>query len=232
MNLNELNISEARAGLRKKKFSAKELVSSCLCEIQRIDDKINAFLTLNENALSEALELDDKGFDEKKPLWGIPLAIKDNFLTKGLRTTVSSTVLENFLPPYDATVVEKLREAGAIILGKTNMDAWAHGSSTETSQFFTTKNPWDLGRLPGGSSGGSAAAVAANLCLASATQMAVGLEINANHLRAVRSGRVIGTARALHVGRQTQVWEIRIEDERDHLVCVSRLTLAVVEREH
>ncbi len=164
MTLNELTIAEAKKGLKSKEFSVTELVKACLAAIKKLDSQVKAFITVDEErVLKEAKTLEKK--NEDLPLWGIPLAIKDNFLTQGLRTTASSLVLENFEPVYDATVVRKLKEAGAIILGKTNLDAWAHGSSTETSQFFPTHNPWDLERLPGGSSGGSAAAVAADLTI-------------------------------------------------------------------
>lgn len=166
MELNQITITEASLGLKKKKFSVRELVSSCFHRIEKFDPLIKAFITLNkEGSFKKAYAMDKIG-SEDKPLWGIPVAVKDNFCTQGLRTTASAKVLENFVPPYSATVVRKLEEAGAIIIGKTNMDAWAHGSSTETSQFFTTRNPWDTKRLPGGSSGGSAAAVAADMVIA------------------------------------------------------------------
>ena len=158
-DLHHLDISAASAGLRGGKFSSRELVKSCLNQIQKHNSGINAFLTLNEHALEEADQA-----DINLPLGGIPMAIKDNFLTQGLRTTASSKVLDNYIPQYDSTVVEKLKKAGAIILGKTNMDAWAHGSSTETSDYGPTLNPWNTGHLPGGSSGGSAAAVRADMC--------------------------------------------------------------------
>lgn len=164
MDLNQLTITEAKKGLKEKKFSSVELVKDCLERIKKVEQKIKAFVTINEEeALNKAKECDDRDL----PLGGIPLAIKDNFCTQGIRTTASSLVLDNFIPQYEATVVKKLKEAGAIILGKTNMDAWAHGSSTETSQYFTTRNPWNINRLPGGSSGGSAAAVAADMTLGS-----------------------------------------------------------------
>jgi aspartyl-tRNA(Asn)/glutamyl-tRNA(Gln) amidotransferase subunit A len=159
--LHQLSIAEAKAGLKSKKFSASELVASCLDQINKYDHKIHAFLCLNEKALKTAVDS-----DLNLPLGGIPIAVKDNFLTVDLPTTASSKVLKNYLPQYESTVTKKLRQAGAIIIGKTNMDAWAHGSSTETSDFGPTLNPWNTGYLPGGSSGGSAAAVAADMCLA------------------------------------------------------------------
>lgn len=159
--LNELSLTEALAGLRSKKFTSVELVQACLDQINKHNKKINAYLAINGKALDEA-----KKADLSKPLGGIPIAVKDNFLTLGLPTTASSKILENYMPQYESTVTQKLKSAGAIILGKTNMDAWAHGSSTETSDFGPTLNPWNTGYLPGGSSGGSAAAVAANMCIA------------------------------------------------------------------
>lgn len=161
MELNSLTLSQAQEGLRKKKFSSRELVKSCLERINQVDPQIKAFITLCE---AEAFE---GGLNMEKPLWGIPLAVKDIFCTRGIKTTAASHVLKNFIPPYNATVVEKLKQAGAIILGKTNLDSFCHGSSTETSDFFTTKNPWDLKKLPGGSSGGSAAAIAADEAIGS-----------------------------------------------------------------
>ncbi len=159
--LNKLNLQKALEGVKLKKFTSRELVQSCLDQIAKLDKDIHAYLYVNPNALAEA----DKA-DINLPLGGIPIAVKDNFLTVGMPMTASSKILENYMPMYDATVVRKLKEAGAIILGKTNMDAWAHGSSTETSDFGPTKNPHDLTKLPGGSSGGSAAAVAADMCIA------------------------------------------------------------------
>ncbi|OGC98289.1 glutaminyl-tRNA synthase (glutamine-hydrolyzing) subunit A [Candidatus Amesbacteria bacterium RIFCSPHIGHO2_01_FULL_48_32] len=159
--MNKLSLIHARDGLKKRKFSSVELVKSCLDQIVKHDKKIHAFLHINSEALSQAQKA-----DVTLPLGGIPVAVKDNFLTIGMPTTASSKVLDEYLPHYESTVTQKLIEAGAIILGKTNMDAWAHGSSTETSDYGSTKNPWNTDYLPGGSSGGSAAAIAADMCTA------------------------------------------------------------------
>ena len=164
MKLNQLTVIEAREGLKAKKFSVIELVTACLAQIKSVDKKLHAFLTLNDQVVDQAKKLDQAG-DNGRPLWGIPFALKDNFLTEGLRTTASTKVLDDYVPQYSATVYKKLIEAGALCLGKTNMDAWAHGSSTETSDFGPTLNPWNVKHLPGGSSGGSAAAVAADMCI-------------------------------------------------------------------
>ena len=174
MNLNELTITEAQEGLRQKKFSSVELTKACLEQIKVVEPKINAFVTVTKReALEQAKKADqtiNSGTIEQwnnLPLLGIPLAIKDNFNTTGVKTTASSKVLDEYIPPYDATVVAKLKDAGMVMVGKTNMDAWAHGSSTETSDYGTTKNPWNTNHLPGGSSGGSAAATAADEVIAS-----------------------------------------------------------------
>ena len=168
MSLNTLTITEARDGLRQKKFTAVDLAKACVERIKKTEPKISALVTLTEHEAFENAKTADealaKGTD--RPLLGIPLVIKDNFATTGIRTTASSKVLDNFIPPYNATVVQKLRDAGMVLLGKANMDAWAHGSSTETSDYGATKNPWDTGKLPGGSSGGSAASVAADQTIA------------------------------------------------------------------
>ncbi len=167
--MNRLNLKQAKEGLKKKSFSSVELTKACLSQIERSDSKLNSFVTVTKETALRQAEAADKALDEgiDMPLLGIPIAIKDNFSTLGIRTTASSKVLDDYIPPFDATVVKKLKDAGAVLLGKTNMDAWAHGSSTETSDYGPTKNPWDLKRLPGGSSGGSAAATAANFCIAS-----------------------------------------------------------------
>lgn len=165
-NLSNLTLSQAVKLIKEREITSYELVNACIERIKSLDGKINAFVTLNKNALLQAKKL-DKQKKVKGTLHGIPFAVKDNFLTLGLRTTASSKVLDNYIPQYNATVVQRLIDSGAIILGKTNMDAWAHGSSTETSDYGVTKNPWDFERIPGGSSGGSAAAVSADMCISS-----------------------------------------------------------------
>ena len=162
--IHQLTVTELLHGLEDKLFSSVDIVKHYLDRINKYNPELNIFLHINENALKQAQQADQEiAKGTKKLLLGIPLAIKDNFLTVGMPTTAGSLVLENYYPQYESTVTKKLLEAGAIFLGKTNMDAWAHGSSTETSQYGPTLNPWDLDRLPGGSSGGSAAAVAAQL---------------------------------------------------------------------
>ncbi|MGQ9920024.1 MAG: Asp-tRNA(Asn)/Glu-tRNA(Gln) amidotransferase subunit GatA [Desulfobacca sp.] len=163
-----LTMHEMQALLQHREVSVVELTNGFLARIAALDDRLHCYLTVDaEGALAQAraaqaqLEAGKAG-----PLTGMPLAIKDVIVTKGLRTTCASKYLENFIPPYDATVMTKLRQAGAVILGKVNMDEFAMGSSTENSAFGVTHNPWNLECTPGGSSGGSAAAVAADLCLA------------------------------------------------------------------
>lgn len=168
MGLNSLTIHEAKEGLKNKKFSALELTKSCLEAIKKNNQLINAFITVSEK---EALEQAQKADlllkdDQDLPLLGIPIALKDLYLTKGIKTTAASKVLADYIPQYDATVVKKLKNAGAVILGKTNCDAWAHGSSGENSDFGPTKNPWNIKYVPGGSSSGSAASIASRMCLA------------------------------------------------------------------
>ncbi len=168
MQLNELTIKSSAAGLRKSEFTALELTRACLNQIKIYDKEIGAFLEVYENeALEQAAEADKRVSAKKSfgELDGIPCAIKDNMLMRGKTVSAASRILENYKAAYDATVVRKLRDAGVIILGRTNMDEFAMGSSTETSAYKKTRNPWNLEMVPGGSSGGSAAAVAARMCI-------------------------------------------------------------------
>ncbi|MBU0534905.1 Asp-tRNA(Asn)/Glu-tRNA(Gln) amidotransferase subunit GatA [Patescibacteria group bacterium] len=171
-DLNKLNLSEALEGLKTGKFTSVDLTKSCLTTIKKHDKKIKAFVTVTGELALKQAEVADKEIEkegavifERKSLLGIPYACKDNYSTKGVLTTASSNILNNYIPPYESTVTGRLKEAGAILLGKTNMDAFAHGSSTETSDFFPTRNPWNIKRMSGGSSGGSAAAVASGMCI-------------------------------------------------------------------
>ena len=165
--MHDLTVAQQLQGLAAGEFSSVELTQHYIDRVERHDKKINSFVTFDpEQALVHALK-SDQHRDEKSMLNGIPIALKDIFCTDGIKTSCASKMLDNFIAPYDATVVKKLQQSGAVILGKTNMDEFAMGSSSESSFYGAVKNPWDETRVPGGSSGGSAAAVAARLVPAS-----------------------------------------------------------------
>ena len=168
MALNELTIHELKDKIKKREISAREVADDVFKRIDAVEGKVHSYITLMREPAYEAAERADRDIREGKinALTGIPVALKDIMCTRGVKTTCGSHILHNFIPPYDATVVKKLREAGAVFVGKANMDEFAMGSSTETSWFGVTRNPWDLERIPGGSSGGSASAVAADECVA------------------------------------------------------------------
>ncbi|MDO8663778.1 MAG: Asp-tRNA(Asn)/Glu-tRNA(Gln) amidotransferase subunit GatA [Candidatus Wildermuthbacteria bacterium] len=168
MRLTNLTIKGVNEGLVKKEFSALELAKAYLAEIEKKDKEINAFLTVSESlALAQAKEVDEKiaKSEEIDILAGVPCSLKDVFMVEGIKCTAGSKILENYLAPYDATVVKKLKDRGAVILGKNNTDEFTMGSSGENSAFGPTKNPLDLTRVPGGSSSGPAAAVAGNMAV-------------------------------------------------------------------
>src|SRR5690606_36262569 len=163
--MHDLTIAQLAEALRARKLSAVELTRHYLDRIAKLDGELNAFITVTEEeALAQAADADRRLADgTATPLTGIPLAHKDIFCTAGVKPSCGSRMLDNFVSPYDATAVGRLKDAGAVMVGKTNMDEFAMGSSNETSWYGPVKNPWDRTRVPGGSSGGSAAAVAARL---------------------------------------------------------------------
>ena len=166
MKLNELTITEASKKLQTGEVTAVDLVHACLSEIEKRNPTLNAFLEVFDDVIAQAEAADARRkAGESHPLLGIPLAIKDNILIEGRKVSAASKMLENYVATYDATVIKKLKDAGAVFIGRTNMDEFAMGGSTENSAFDVTKNPHDEARVAGGSSGGSAAAVAAHLCL-------------------------------------------------------------------
>ena len=161
MSLFEHGVKNLHTLVKDGEVKVSELVQESFDRINRVDGKIGAFLSLNEDAFEQAKRMDEIAKHEANPLFGLPIGVKDNIVTKGMTTTCGSKFLENFVPAHDATVVERLHEAGAVTIGKLNMDEFAMGSSNENSAYKPVRNPWNTKHVPGGSSGGSAAAVAA-----------------------------------------------------------------------
>src|SRR5947209_7355737 len=170
------SIEEIGRLFRKRKLSPVEVTKLILARIERLNPKLNAYITVTaEHALAQAKKAESelfathgrKGHRDRGPLHGIPVSLKDNICTEGIRTTAGSKILKDFIPKEDAAVVDQLREAGAVLLGKANMHEFAYGVTSNNPHYGPVRNPWDLARIPGGSSGGSAAAVAAGLCFGS-----------------------------------------------------------------
>lgn len=168
MELNKLTIKQAHEGLQKKKFSSVELVRSCLSQIEKHDKNLNSFITVaDKEALEKAKEIDKKILKKENIhlLEGIPFSVKDAICTKGIRSTAGAKILDNYIPPYDATVIQRIKERGGIVIGKNNCDAFGHGASNENSDYGPVKNPWNLSKVSGGSSGGSAVAIASDMAI-------------------------------------------------------------------
>ncbi|HJS63715.1 MAG TPA: Asp-tRNA(Asn)/Glu-tRNA(Gln) amidotransferase subunit GatA [Nitrososphaeraceae archaeon] len=168
-NLYTLNVQQVTNGIKNREFTCEEYVSQLMERIRKIDNKINSFITINDNAIAEAQQIDKKirSSSTVGSLAGIVVGVKDNISTAGLKTTCASKMLSDYIPPYDATVIKRLKDKDAIIIGKLNLDEFAMGSTTEWSHYGLTRNPWNLDYVCGGSSGGSAASIAAQLCTVS-----------------------------------------------------------------
>ncbi|HSF49224.1 MAG TPA: amidase family protein, partial [Nitrososphaeraceae archaeon] len=168
-NLYTLNVEQVTNGIKNREFTCEEYVSQLVERIKKIDSKINSFITINENAVTQAQHIDRKirSGSTVGSLAGIVVGVKDNISTAGLKTTCASKMLSDYVPPYDATVIKRLKDKNAIIIGKLNLDEFAMGSTTEWSHYGLTRNPWNLDYVCGGSSGGSAASIAAQLCTVS-----------------------------------------------------------------
>jgi len=161
------SLTEMAGLLQSKEVTVAEVVKDSLDRVEATEPSVQALITvMTDEAMAQAAAMDAEGPDASKPLWGVPIVLKDLLATKGVRTTCASKILDNFVPFFDATAVTKLREAGAVIIGKANMDEFAMGSTTANSAYMTTRNPWDTDRVPGGSSGGSGATIAAGQCFA------------------------------------------------------------------